>query len=435
MSDSTEHDEGFETDIAVVGMWGRFPGAADIEEFWRNLEAGVESISVFGEEELAAAGVPATLYGRPDYVRARAVLDGADQFDAPFFGIRSAEAAATDPQGRVFLEGAWAALESAGHDPGTFAGAIGVYAGSSFTRHMQRVRADAELAATVGEVGVVLGSDKDFLATRVAYRLDLRGPGLTVQTACSTSLVAVHLACQALLSRECDMALAGGVSVREPQRTGYLYQEGAIYSPDGHCRAYGEGAAGTVSGSGAAVVVLRRLADAIADGDTVLAVVKGSAINNDGGRKVGFTAPGVDGQARVISEALLVGGVDPATLGYVEGHGTGTPMGDPIEVAALLHVLQGVAPASVALGSVKSNVGHLDAAAGAAGMIKAVLALRHAVIPRTLHAERPAPALGLEGGPLRLAAETAPWPRGSHPRRAGVSSFGIGGTNAHVVLE
>ena len=429
--------------IAVVGLAGRFPGAADAAELWRNLRDGVEAISPLFDQDLDESGVGTALTEDPRYVRAAGVVDGHDRFDARFFGFSAREAELLDPQHRLFLECCWHALEDAGCDPARFAGRIGVFAGAGLPAYL--VDHVAPDLAARGEEGAgrylaALANDKDFLATRVSYKLDLRGPSLAVQTACSTSLVAVCLACQSLVGRECDAALAGGVSLRLPQRAGYLYQEEGILSPDGHCRAFDAAAQGTVPGSGAGVVVLKRLADALADGDPVYAVVRGWALNNDGGDKVGYTAPRAGGQAEAVLEALLHAGVDPATIGYVEAHGTGTLLGDPIEVQALRRAFEDaaggpLARGSVALGSLKTNLGHLDAAAGVAGLIKTVLALSHRQIPSSLHFERPNPALGLEEGPFYVNAALAEWPAGGGPRRAGVSSFGIGGTNAHVVLE
>ncbi|HEU0052800.1 MAG TPA: type I polyketide synthase, partial [Longimicrobium sp.] len=395
-----------------------------------------ESIAFFTADELRRAGTPRALVDDPAFVPAHGVLADALAFDAPFFGVSQREAQVMDPQHRVFLECACAALEDAGIDPARFAGAIGVYAGSGFSPHLAQVLADPELAALVPRALAVLGGDKDFLTTRVSYKLGLRGPSVAVQTACSTSLVAVHLACQSLLNRECDAALAGGVTIWPNQVSGYLYQEGGIYSPDGRCRAFDARAAGIVAGSGAGVVALKRMVDALADGDAVHAVIKGSAINNDGAGKVGFTAPSVEGQAKAIAEAVALAGIDPSDISYVETHGTGTPLGDPIEIAALKEVFAGAARKEpCALGAVKPNVGHLDTAAGVAGLIKAVLALKHRALPPTLHFQSPHPESGLEGSPFRVNAELRPWTRNGAPLRAGVSSFGLGGTNAHVVLE
>ncbi|HXO41376.1 MAG TPA: amino acid adenylation domain-containing protein, partial [Thermoanaerobaculia bacterium] len=433
--------------IAIVGMAGRFPGARDLTELWENLRAGKESIRRFSEDELLAAGIPAEMLARPDYVRARGALDEYDRFDAGFFDVAPSEAEALDPQHRLFLETAWAALESAGCDPARCGGPVGVFAGvSANTYLLSHLLDDPGALAAADASQAMLGGDKDFLATRVSYKLNLHGPSLTVQTACSTSLVAVHLACRSLLGRECDLALAGGVSLTVPQVAGYLYREGGIASPDGHCRAFDAGARGTVSGSGVGVVVLRRLADALAAGDPIRAVVLGTAINNDGAGKVGYTAPAVDGQAEVIAAAQRVAGVAPDDLTYVEAHGTGTPLGDPIEIAALRKAFlaggargadgtRGERRGFCAIGSVKTNIGHLDAASGVAGLIKTVLALEHREIPPSLHFTVPNPQIDFAASPFYVNAQLAAWPSTGAPRRAGVSSFGIGGTNAHAVLE
>ncbi|HLM45141.1 MAG TPA: type I polyketide synthase, partial [Myxococcaceae bacterium] len=342
-----------------------------------------------------------------------------------------------DPQHRVFLECAWSALEDAGYDPGRFQGAVGVYAGSGLSSHLSRVLASHELVSAVGVDHAILANDKDFLTTRVSYKLGLRGPSVVVQTACSTSLVAIHMACQSLLSRECDLALGGGVTISPDLATGYRHQEGGVLSPDGHCRAFDARAAGTVSGCGVGVVVLKRLVDALRDGDTIHAVVKGSAINNDGASKIGFTAPSVEGQASVIENAQRAAGVDPESITYVEAHGTGTRLGDPIEIGALAEVFRSATERKgfCALGAVKTNVGHLDTAAGVAGFIKTVLALKHRTLPPTLHFQSPNPETGLDDSPFYVNTALREWRSAGGPRRAGVSSFGVGGTNAHVVLE
>jgi amino acid adenylation domain-containing protein len=422
--------------VAVVGLAGRFPGAGSVEELWEKLRTGTELITFYSREELTAAGVEPELLDRPDYVPAKARLADVDKFDAAFFGLSPREAEILDPQHRLFLEAAWEALEDAGYDPQR-AGRVGVFAGQSVNSYLLfNLVSNPRVMNAVGFFQAVLGNDKDYLATRTSYKLGLKGPSLTVQTACSTSLVAVHLACRSLLDGECDMALAGGVSVSVPAETGYLYQQGSIVSPDGHCRAFDAQAQGTVPGNGLGIVVLKRLDDALRDGDTIRAVILGSALNNDGADKVGYTAPSVDGQVDVLTSALARAGVDAGTIGYVEAHGTGTPLGDPIEVAALKSVFPAdLAPGSVALGSIKTNLGHLDAAAGVTGLIKAVLSLENGEIPPSLHFGSPNPELGLEGSPFRVNAEAEAWPRGTTPRRAGVSSFGIGGTNVHVVLE
>ncbi|HEX8320473.1 non-ribosomal peptide synthetase/type I polyketide synthase [Longimicrobium sp.] len=433
-----EHLEGERTglEVAVVGMAGRFPGAGDIDAFWSNLREGVECITFFTREEQEAEGVSPAVLDHPGYVRARGVLRGADEIDAALFGLTPRDAQVLDPQHRVLLECAWSALEHAGYDPARPDGPIGVFAGSGTTTYQKQVESNPEVVAAVGPLRVSLWNEKDQLAAGISYRLNLRGPALAVQTACSTSLVAVHLACQSLINGECDIALAGGVSIGVPQRRGYFYTPDGIGSPDGHCRALDAGAAGSVGGSGAGMVALKRLDQALADGDTVHAVIRGSAINNDGAQKVGYTAPSVAGQAGVVSEALSVAGVDPATLQYVETHGTGTPLGDAIELKALAEVLaRGGGSRPCAIGSVKPNVGHLDTAAGVTGLIKTVLALEHREIPPSLNCAVPNPEIHASGGHMFVNTELRPWERNATPRRAGVSSFGIGGTNAHAVLE
>ncbi len=432
-------------DVAIVGMAGRFPGAAGVAAFWRNLMAGVESIARLSPAELDAAGVSEETRSVAAYVPVAATVDGFDEIDAQFFGLTPREAEAMDPQHRLFLECAWEALENAGYDARRWPGRIGVYAGAGMNSYFRHVLASSA-AAGLGEMQAKLGIDKDFLTTRVSYRLGLEGPSVAVQTACSTSLVAVHIACQALLAGECDMALAGGVSLRNLYREGYLHEAGGVLSPDGHCRAFDAAAGGTVPGDGVALVVLKRLADARAAGDAITAVIKGSAINNDGAAKVGYTAPGLDGQAKVVRAALAAAGVDPRTIAYVETHGTGTALGDPIEVAALGEAFaaggaggaggaaRGEEPPAVVLGAVKTNIGHLDSAAGVAGLIKAALALHHGVVPPTLHFTRANPRIA--GARFRVRATAVnPWQGRAGPRRAAVSSFGIGGTNAHVILE
>ncbi|MEU3252590.1 SDR family NAD(P)-dependent oxidoreductase [Streptomyces sp. NPDC006997] len=434
-----EHGEDRDLDrIAVIGMAGRFPGSPDVETFWTSLEQGREGISTFTDEELVADGVDPALLERDDYVRAKGFLKDADLFDEGFFGYSPREAEILDPQHRIFLECAWQALESAGVDPHRFEGRIGVFAGAGFNSYLPlNLMNNQRVLDAAGMYQVMLGGDKDFLATRTSYKLDLKGPSVTVQTACSTSLTAVHLACQSLLNGECEIAVAGGVSVSAPLRSGYVHEPGGILSPDGHCRAFDTAASGTVAGNGVGVVVLRRLADARVGHDTVDAVILATAVNNDGSLKAGYTAPSVDGQTDVITEALALADVDPATIGYVETHGTGTPLGDPIEIAALTRAYRDGTDdrGYCAIGSVKSNVGHLDAAAGVTGLIKAALALKHRAIPPTLHCDRPNPDLALDTSPFYVNTELRPWPRTDAPRRAGVSSFGIGGTNVHVVLE
>jgi acyl transferase domain-containing protein/acyl carrier protein len=424
-------------EIAVIGMVGRFPGARNVDEFWQNVLDGVESVSFFSAQELEAAGVDPAVLNDPNYVRAKAILEDVERFDASFFGLHPREAETMDPQHRLFLECAWEALESAGYDPDKYQGRIGVYAGSSLSTYLlANLYLNREVVESAGVYQTLLGNDKDFLPTRVSYKLNLRGPSVAVQTACSTSLVAIHLACQSLLNGESDMALAGGVTISVPQKAGYFYQEGGILSPDGHCRAFDAQAQGFVGGSGVGIVVLKRLADALEDGDQIHAVIKGSAINNDGSLKVGYTAPSVEGQAEVIADAQAVAGVEPETITYVEAHGTGTHLGDPVEIAALTEVFGACTDKKgfCAIGAVKSNVGHLDAAAGVTGLIKTALALEHKLIPPSLHFERPNPKIDFANTPFYVSDRLSPW-EAEFPRRAGVSSLGIGGTNAHVILQ
>ena len=427
------------TEIAIVGMAAHLPGARDTRRYWQMLREGRRAIRRLDEAELIAAGVPPQTLRRPDYVPFAAPLEGVEMFDAEFFGFGPKEAAILDPQHRRFLEVAWEALEDAGHMPEHFAGPIGVFAGCGMGSYFYfNLCSHRDL---VDDVGMFLlrhtGNDKDFLTTRLSHILDLKGPSLGLQTACSTSLVAVHYAAQSLLNGECDMALAGGVTIELPQGHGYLYKEGEILSPDGECHAFDHRAQGTVFGSGAGVVVLRRLTDALADGDHVWAVVKGSAVNNDGAAKAGYLAPSVDGQAAAVAEAQAMAGITADTVDYVECHGTGTYLGDPIEVAALTQAFRETTQATdfCRIGSVKTNIGHLDTAAGVASLIKAALALHHAEIPPSLGYEAPNPAIGFDGSPFSVNDRLTPWPRRGHPRRAGVNSLGVGGTNAHVVLE
>jgi acyl transferase domain-containing protein/acyl carrier protein len=425
--------------LAIVGMAARFPGADTLEQYWDNLCRGVESITFFSDEELAAAGVAPELIHNPRFVRARGVMQGAELFDHVFFGLSPREARHIEPQHRVFLESAWEALERAGYAPSAQPLNVGVYAGASMNTYLLETALDnPEALLEAGGFQVLLGHDKDFVATRVSYKLNLRGPALTVQTACSTSLVAVTLACQSLTSHQCDMALAGGVSIIAPRVSGYMYEAGMILSPDGHCRAFDARAKGTVLGEGVGVVVLKRLNDALADGDHIHAVLRAAALNNDGSLKVGYTAPSVDGQAEVIARAHAMADVDPETITYVETHGTGTELGDPIEIAGLTKAfrMRTQERGFCAIGSVKTNIGHLDAAAGVAGLIKTVLALEHHTLPPSLHFVEPNAAIDFGATPFYVNTKAVEWrTAGDAPRRAGVSSFGIGGTNAHAVLE
>lgn len=414
--------------IAVVGMACRYPGAADVREFWGMLRDGVEGITHFDSDDLVAKGADPDLVRRPEFVPAKGVLEGAQNFDWPFFRYNRADAANIDPQQRVFLECASTAIDDAGIDPGRFSGRIGVYAGSD------RTLLDA--GDDVSPLVRVVSHEKDFVATRVAYKLGLRGPAVTVQTACSTSLTAIHMANQALLGGECDAALAGGVAVSPLGEWGYLHEQGSVLSPDGHCRPFDAQAAGTIPSEGVGVVVLKRLNDALRDGDRIAAVIRGSALNNDGSDKLGFTAPSIPGQSEAIRHAHKVSGVDPWEIDYVECHGTATPMGDPVEVAALTDAF-GMLPedhTTTWLGAVKSNIGHTSAAAGVAGFIKTVLMIEHRELVPTLHFTAPNPLLDLDSSPFRVCTETRPWPEDGTPTAA-VSAFGVGGTNAHVILQ
>lgn len=423
--------------VAVIAMAGRFPGARNVEEFWANLHDGVESISFFSDEELLAVGVDSSLLNDPRYVKAKACVEDAEMFDPHFFGFTPREAATTDPQQRLFMECAWEALEIAGYDSEKYPGSIGVFAGLSMNTYLLNLYLQRHVLKNLNFFQAILSNDKDHLTTRVSYKLDLKGPSVNVQTTCSTSLVAVHLACQSLLNGECDMALAGGVSVTLPLRAGFVYQEDGVASPDGHCRAFDAEAKGMVSGNGLGIVVLKRLEDALRDGDRIEAVIRGSAINNDGAAKVGYTAPSVEGQAAVIAEAQTIAGVTADSISYVEAHGTATPLGDPIEVAALTRAFRASTKQRgyCALGSVKSNIGHLDTAAGVAGLIKTVLALKHRELPPSLHYQTANPEIDFANSPFYVNASLRSWERNGAPRRAGVSSFGMGGTNAHVIVE
>jgi acyl transferase domain-containing protein/thioesterase domain-containing protein/acyl carrier protein len=425
--------------VAIVGLAGRFPAASSAAELWALLQGGREATQWLTDDELRAAGVCEADLQDPDYVRASLVLPKMEMFDAEFFGFSKRDASILDPQHRHFLECAWEALEDAGHPPENFDGAIGVFGGCGMQAYLPyNLLTNPKLVKSVGMFLLRhTGNDKDFLTSRLSYLLGLTGPSLTIQTACSTSLVAVHVAAQSLLSGECDMALAGGVSIELPHRRGYHFAEGEILSPDGHCRAFDDNAKGTIFGSGAAIVVLRRLEDAVRDRDNIYAVIRGSAVNNDGSSKAGYLAPSVDGQARAAVEALAVAGVDAASVSYIEAHGTGTPVGDPIEVAALTQAYGSGGQGFCGIGSLKTNIGHLDTAAGAASLIKVALALRHGLIPPSLNYSQPNSRFDMAKTPFRVVDQATPWTRetGVGPRRAAVNSLGVGGTNAHVIVE
>jgi amino acid adenylation domain-containing protein len=422
--------------VAVIGMVGRFPGAHNVEELWRNLRAGVDSVRFFTDDELRALGVSPVLLADPAYVKAAAQPPDLDKFDAGFFGINHREAEILDPQQRVFLETCWEALEDAGYDPDALEGTVtGVFAGQTTSTYLLfNLMSNTALLGTMDPLQLLVGNAGDSLATRVSYKLNLKGPSYTVQSACSTSAVAVHTACQSLLNGECDLALAGGVSINVHLLHGYQAAEGSVFAKTGRCRAFDAGAEGILFGGGAGVVVLKRAEEALRDGDNVQALILGSAVNNDGSLKVGYTAPSVDGQAEVISEAWSAAGVEMETASYIEAHGTGTRLGDPIEIQALTRAFQGRLGQQIPIGSVKTNVGHLDVAAGIAGLIKTILALKHRQIPPSLHFVDPNPEIDFASSPVFVNTELRCW-EGSSPRRAGVSSFGFGGTNVHLVLE
>ncbi|MFJ5048594.1 beta-ketoacyl synthase N-terminal-like domain-containing protein [Streptomyces sp. NPDC088719] len=430
---------GRDDSIAIVGMAGRFPGARDLAEFWSNLRAQVASIAELSDEQLRGAGVAEQYLTDPDYVRAAPLLDDVDLFEPALFGITPREAEGMDPQFRVLLEICHTALQDAGYDPGTFWGRIGMYSGARSNEYYgKNIRADPRFLAMIGEARARIFNHTDFMATNVSFRLGLRGPGINTVTACSTSLVTVHMACAALLNDECDMALAGGIEIPLPTHRGYQYSEGAGFlAADGVVRPFDAKASGTVFGAGAGIVVLKRLSQALADRDAIHAVILGSAINNDGSGKASYAAPSEAGQAEVVKEALRRAGVDPRSIGYVEAHGTGTPLGDPIEVAALNRVYGADRRGSrdCGLGSVKGNVGHLGAAAGVCGLVKAVYTVREGVIPASLNFDDPNPRIDFDEGPFHVVDRTTKWPLTRTPRRAAVSSFGVGGTNAHMILE
>lgn len=439
MNNSTEfnHFNG-KDEIAIVGMAGRFPGAKNVDAFWQNLRDGVESISFFTDEELISTGTNPAVVNDHKYVKAGAVLEDIELFDAAFFNFTPREAEIADPQQRLFLECAWEALENAGYDAENYSGQIALFAGATLSSYLfLNLYPNRHLIESLDRFQVLIGNDKDHLCTLTSYKLNLQGPSISVQTTCSTSLVAVHLACQSLLNGESDIALAGGVSIQLPQKAGYHYQEGGINSPDGHCRAFDAEANGTIFGNGLGMVVLKRLEDAVNDGDRIHAVIKGSAINNDGSLKVGYTAPSIEGQREVILEALALAGVESETITYIEAHGTGTTLGDPIEIEALTQAFRMRTNKNrfCAIGSVKTNVGHLNTAAGITGLIKTIQALKYKQIPPSLHFQTPNPQIDLANSPFYVNTKLSEWKSNGTPRRAGVSSFGIGGTNAHVILE
>ncbi len=424
--------------VAVIGMSARFPGADNIDEFWHNIRNGVESVIEFNDDELRAYGIPDAWLTAPNFVKSGTILNDIDKFDAAFFGYSPREATFMDPQQRLFLEVAWEALENSGYTPDSHDNSIGVFAGSGPNEYSAYLSSLFDMTNTASLMEQMIGNEKDFLSTRVSYKLNLKGPSLTVQSACSTSLLAAHLACQSLLGYQCSLALAGGTRVNLNNSKGYFYQDGTIVSPDGHCRAFDAKAHGTVVGQGVGVIVLKRLSEAIADGDHIYAVIRGCAVNNDGGVKVGYTAPSVNGQAEVIAMAHAISDTPADSISYIETHGTGTSLGDPIEIDALTQAFRGAGTSRkqfCAIGSIKPNIGHADSAAGVAGLIKTVLMLENREIPPSINFQEPNPSIDFDNSPFYVSTALSKWETGSWPRRAGVSSFGIGGTNVHVVLE
>jgi len=435
MSENMENSSRTGNEIAVIGVSGRFPGAETIETFWDNLKNGVESLTYFSEEELEKTGVNAEIIRTSGYVKVRGILENIDYFDSSFFDYTPADVAIMDPQMRILHECVWEALEDAGYTPGGYEGFIGLYAGASSSFNWKALTMLKDTAGVIDAFSAMQLNDKDFMTTRVSYKLDLKGPSFTMYTACSTSLVSVVLACQGLLGGECDMALAGGVTVAVPQDQGYLYRDGMIASPDGHCRAFDENAGGTTFGNGAGIVLLKLLEEALEDGDNIYAVIRGAAVNNDGARKAGYTAPSIDGQAEVIKAALEMAEIEPETIRYIETHGTGTALGDPVEIEALKMAFDTAHTGFCPIGTVKTNMGHLDSAAGIAGFIKTVMILKHRLIPPSLHFQKGNPRIDFENSPFYVNTRLIPPGETPDPFRAGVSAFGIGGTNAHVVLE
>jgi acyl transferase domain-containing protein len=435
MDELMENSERTGLEAAVIGMAGRFPGADNLDEFWENLKNGVESVWFFSSSELEEEGMAPEMFKKPNFIKAKGILEDIESFDSFFFDYTSREAEIMDPQIRIFHECAWEAFENAGYDPGTYNGLAGVYAGASANFNWVGRCFLPGGEDSTNPLEKVSLSDKDYLSMRISYKLGLKGPSISIRTTCSTSLVAVHLAYQGLVGGECDVALAGGVTISLPWRQGYMYQEGMVKSPDGHCRAFDALGEGIMSGNGVGIVILKRLPEAIEDGDYIHAVIRGTAVNNDGVRKVGYTAPSVEGQAEVIRAALNMAEVEPGSITYIEAHGTGTPLGDPIEIEALKKGFGTEKKGFCRIGSVKTNIGHLDSAAGAAGLIKTILSLKHRLIPPSLHFQTPNPKIDFDNSPFRVNTGLCEWKRDKYPLRAGVSSFGIGGTNAHVILE
>lgn len=427
-------------EVAIIGLAGQFPQSNSADRFWENIRSGKEMISSFSSQELRESGIDPKFLEDPRYIKAKGVVEGIDCFDAELFGYSPQAAMIMDPQHRCLLECAWTALENSGYDPSQYQGLIGVFVGCNpSTYFLTQIYPGLSISSSneLEDLALLIGNGPDYLATRISYKLNLKGPSKTIQTACSTSLVAIHDACQSLLNYQCDIALSGGVAFSFPQKSGYFYSPESINSPDGHCRAFDQRASGTVFSDGIGLVVLKRLEDALADRDSILAVIKGSAVNNDGSDKVGFLAPSVQGQAEVIAAALASADIPAETISYIETHGTGTSLGDPIEIAALTQAFQAYTDEKqfCAIGSLKTNVGHLATAAGIAGLIKTVLMLKHREIPPTLHFEVPNPKIPFHESPFYVNTKSRPWKSSKGPLRAGVSSFGMGGTNAHVILE
>jgi acyl transferase domain-containing protein len=434
MNGMTWDKEKHVNDIAIIGMDGRFPGAESIEELWDKIKRGVNLISAGTDNSDGGSGVPSD----NTFIKVNTSIDNIELFDAGFFGFTNREAEIMDPQHRIFMESAWRSLESAGYNPDSYKGNIALYAGCNISTYLiNNLLPNQDLIDSINEIQIMVGNDKDHLATQTAYRLNLKGPCMAVQTSCSTSLVAVHLACESLLNGQCDMALAGGVTVKIPQAGGYKYHTGGLVSADGRCHTFDANASGTVYSNGVGIVVLKRFNDAISDRDNIYAVIKGCAVNSDGADRVGYTAPGVKGQFSVITEALEVAGVDISTIGYLEAHGTGTPLGDVIEMEALSNAFRAYTNKKgfCAIGSIKTNIGHTEMASGVTGLIKAALSVKYGIIPPSLNFEEPNPDINWTDSPFYVNTVVSEWKSGEVPRRAGVSSFGLGGTNAHVVIE
>ncbi len=424
--------------IAIIGMAVRMPGALNVEEFWENLRTGTESISLFTKEEMLEAGFSPEIVNHPNFVAAKGIMENAEMFDANFFGISPREAELMDPQHRVLMECAWSAMEDAGYIPDQYPGRIAVFTSAGMNTYLPfNLMSNPELLEQVGGFELSIYNDKDFVPTRIAYSMNIKGPAIDIGTACSSSLVSTHIACQQLLTYQADMTIVGGITIHLPQKMGHIHEPGAAYSPDNHCRPFDSTPSGLIDGNGAAVIILKRLEDALKDGDKIHALIKGSAINNDGSDKVGYSAPSVNGQAEVILEAQAVADIDPSTISYIEAHGTSTPLGDPIEVAGLTQAFRVHTDKTgfCGLGSVKSNIGHVDKAAGLAGLVKTTLALEHELIPPSLNWKQPNPKLQIEKTPFYVVDKPTEWKRSNQPRRAGISSFGVGGTNAHAILE